>query len=176
MAAQPAPRAESSSTSEGCQLAAQHVRRELHEEGVVLGASIGVYERYGPAGGRQLPIDVGYLICDRFLGGADHVFPPAAYSEAEDGGPHIAAPIGRAQAGEGRHQVYPSVVLQAGGYWADVPAVLDEAQFVSQPDDERPGVIDIPLRHIAEAAVQLPAHGAHDPPGSRRAAQARRSP
>ena len=74
---------------------------------------------------------------DGFQRGADDVVAVGAAGQAKDGAAGIRIPVGRAQAGEGRHHVDAVAVFHFGGEIFGVGCVADQFQLVAQPLDRR---------------------------------------
>lgn len=126
----------------------------LHE--VVVGRRAAVHpERlHGDAGVRRHGAeDVVDLIADAVQRGADDVVLVAAPGEAHDGAAGVLVPVGRAEAGEGRHDVTAVGVLDLLGHILGVAGLFQQAQLIAEPLDGRTGHENRAFQRIIHLAV-----------------------
>ena len=81
----------------------------------------------------------GALERGRLLNGAGDVTLVHVAGQAHDRAASIRTPVGSEQAGERRHEVDATVVLNGAGQLADIRGLDDHAQVVAQPLHERAG-------------------------------------
>lgn len=126
----------------------------LHE--VVVGRRAAVHpERlHGDAGVRRHGAeDVVDLIADAVQRGADDVVLVAAPGEAHDGAAGVLVPVGRAEAGEGRHDVTAVGVLHLLSHILGVAGLFQQAQLIAEPLDGRTGHENRAFQRIIHPAV-----------------------
>ena len=87
------------------------------------------------------------------------MLPLGAPGEAQDGPTGVHVPIGRAQAGEGGHQVNPAVVADLLGVVLRVAALGEEPHFIPQPLDHRAAYKDAALQGVLHLPVQADGDG-----------------
>ena len=126
----------------------------LHE--VVVGRRAAVHpERlHGDAGVRRHGAeDVVDLIADAVQRGADDVVLVAAPGEAHDGAAGVQVPVGRAESGEGRHDIAAVGVLHLLGHILGVAGLFQQAQLIAEPLDGRTGHENRAFQRIIHPAV-----------------------
>ena len=126
----------------------------LHE--VVVGRRAAVHpERlHGDAGVRcHGAEDVVDLIANAVQRGADDVVLVAAPGEAHDGAAGVLVPVGRAEAGEGRHDIAAVGVLHLLSHILGVAGLFQQAQLIAEPLDGRTGHENRAFQRIIHLAV-----------------------
>ena len=94
------------------------------------------------------------LITDRKQGGGDDFRDAAVAGQAVDGAPGVRVPMGRAEAGEGRHEINPGVFGTVLRKLLRFGAVREQMQFIAQPLHGRAGHEDAAFHGIAGFALQ----------------------
>ena len=84
----------------------------------------------------------------RLEGGAGDVALVREAGEADDDAAGIRSPVRREEPGERRHEVDAAVVVDRERELLDVRSLLDDAEVVAQPLDERAGHGDRPLERV----------------------------
>ena len=130
------------------------VGHSLHQ--VVVGARAAVHfeSLHGDAGvGLHGVQDIVDLIAQAVQRGADDVVFVATTGQAHDGAAGVLIPVGRAEAGEGGHDVAAVGVLDLLGHVLGVAGVFQQPQLVPQPLDRGTGHEDRTFQRIIYAAV-----------------------
>ena len=94
----------------------------------------------------------------------------ALIGEAREAGDHATGahlPIGRIEAGKGRHDIDVAIILDAAGEVLDLIAALDQAQIVAQPLHQGTGDRDRALERIARLGLAEAIGDGGDQPGGR---------
>ena len=138
----------------------EYVGLELHQEVVGAGPAVHQQDLGQRAGvGGHGGDDVRGLIGDGFQRGPHDVRPPGAPGEAHDGAAAVHVPVGRAQAGEGGHEVHVAVVADLRGHALGLGGAGHQAHLVPEPLHHRAAHEHAALQRVAGLAVDAPGHG-----------------
>src|ERR1700761_709544 len=96
------------------------------------------------------------LICHRLQRGTNELLLRRATRQAEYRTAHIAAPVRRTQADEGRHEIHAIVVACALGILLRVAGLAQHAQAIAQPLDYRAGDEDAAFERVLDLAIDAP--------------------
>ena len=87
--------------------------------------------------------------------------PARAPGDAQDGPPGVHVPIGRAQAGEGRHHHHAAGIRHGLRQAVALRGRVDEVQLVPKPLNGAAAVENAALQGIGRASLHLPGNGRH---------------
>ena len=138
----------------------QHVRLELHEEGVAARTAVDAQLAQRHAGVLLHGGDeVHALVGNGFLRGADDVLPLCAARDADDGPAGVHIPIRRAEAREGRDKIHAAGGVDLLRIILCVACLAEEAHLVAQPLDNGPADKDAALEGIGHMAAEPGCNG-----------------
>ena len=97
--------------------------------------------------------DVAALVADRLQRGPGDVGVGVVARQPDDRPARVGAPVGREQAGEGRHEVDPAVVVDRARQRLALRGVADDLELVAQPLDRRARDGDRALQRVHRLGV-----------------------